>query len=578
MMQRIIMESVHLKNSLTSLRECHRIVMSVMRKFLFSILAFMLPLIGMGQTVTDVEVSQEEECFVVSYSVDVDSLELVLQVSTDGGKTFSGALQAVSGDLTDVPAGRRSIRWDVFADKNIVFRVIPCVDLGLSVKWATCNVGASKPEEHGGYYQWAGIKDVSDTAFILDKNSGPYYDRYLELYNKYERSYWLKGGDEKTIMDPEDDVAYIELGGGWRMPTKAEWRELKENCLWTWTSLNGVNGYKVQSNKAGYTDRWIFLPAAGYRSYEYIGDFGYDGFYWSSFLNERKTENAFVLTFNSDEIDSDEYELRYYGLSVRPVCSCVHNMECVTGYSPGAVANGWTNAYRCKKCGLYYEDMDGKFLIGHQEEYEAWRTKGEGMVVHKYVDLGLSVKWASCNVGASNPEGYGSYFQWAGTQDVSDTSIYLDWSNIPYHTGSDPNTGWTKDVTRYDPKSRSYVLNPDDDIAHVMWGGTWRMPTAAEWEELYYNCSWTWTTIHGVNGYKIQSRKTHYADNWIFLPAAGFRGEDGLAEFGNSCSYWSSSGVGCSLVASCMIVNDNINSRIDGAACFLGLSVRPVMD
>ena len=161
-----------------------------------------------------------------------------------------------------------------------------------------------------------------------------------------------------------------------------------------------------------------------------------------------------------------------------------------------------------------------------------------GLPTPTLVDLGLSVKWASCNLGASKPTEYGGFYQWAGTTDVSDTGIYLDWSNCPYHTGSSSSSGWTK-YTVYNKK----VLEPMDDVASVALGGKWRMPTDAEWMELLNtgNCSWTWTTIDGVNGYKVQSKKSGYTDNWIFLPAAGCRYSDTFGNVGSGGYYWSSS-------------------------------------
>ena len=102
------------------------------------------------------------------------------------------------------------------------------------------------------------------------------------------------------------------------MPTEAEWQELEDNCTWTWTKLNGVNVYKVTSNKAGYTDKFIFLPAAGGR---YKSDLYYVGSYanfWSSSLNEDGSSDAWFLYFNSDYHDL-VYDYRISGQSVRPV-------------------------------------------------------------------------------------------------------------------------------------------------------------------------------------------------------------------------------------------------------------------
>ena len=163
----------------------------------------------------------------------------------------------------------------------------------------------------------------------------------------------------------------------------------------------------------------------------------------------------------------------------------------------------------------------------------------------EYVDLGLSVKWATCNLGASKPTEYGGYYQWAGTKDVSDRKIKLGWSNCPYHTGSDGDSGWTKYNMNpsYGTVDNKTVLEAMDDAASVAIGGKWRMPTDEEWTELRNtdNCSWTWTTIDGVNGCKVQSKKSGYTDNWIFLPAAGYRYEGRLKNVGSQGQYWSSS-------------------------------------
>ena len=198
------------------------------------------------------------------------------------------------------------------------------------------------------------------------------------------------------------------------------------------------------------------------------------------------------------------------------------------------------------------------------------------------VDLGLSVYWASCNLGASKPTEYGDYYQWAGTEDVSDTGINLDWSYCPYHTGSDSGTGWTKYNTKssYGTVDNKTVLDPMDDAASVALGGKWRMPTDEEWTELRNtdNCSWTWTTIDGVNGYKVQSKKSGYTDNWIFLPAAGSRRGTDLSLVGSGGYYWSSSlnTGGPNLAWYVYFYSDNV-SRYRYNRCN-GQSVRPVSE
>ena len=196
------------------------------------------------------------------------------------------------------------------------------VDLGLSVKWASCNLGASKPTEYGGYYQWAGTKDVSDTDFNLDWNYCPYHTglHFLSGWTKYNTIESYGTVDNKTVLEAKDDAATVALGGKWRMPTREEWKDLcnTDNCSWTWTTINGVNGYKVQSKKPGYTDNWIFLPAAGYRDYGPLDDVGSHGYYWSSSLMSDKPSRAYYMGFYSGYFNG-YYGYRYNGLSVRPV-------------------------------------------------------------------------------------------------------------------------------------------------------------------------------------------------------------------------------------------------------------------
>ena len=195
------------------------------------------------------------------------------------------------------------------------------VDLGLSVKWASCNLGASKPTEYGGYYQWAGTKDVSATSIYLDWSNCPYHtgsDRYSG-WTKYNTKSSYGTVDNKTVLEPMDDVASVALGGKWRIPTDEEWTELRntDNCSWTWTTIDGVNGYKVQSKKPGYTDNWIFLPAAGFRYSDFLSDVGSFGSYWSSSLGTGNPNGAYGMDFYSGDFYRRNY--RYYGQSVRPV-------------------------------------------------------------------------------------------------------------------------------------------------------------------------------------------------------------------------------------------------------------------
>ena len=189
------------------------------------------------------------------------------------------------------------------------------VDLGLpsGIKWATHNVGATKPEEYGGYYalgETVEKKKYNWKTYKFCKDSGKTLIKYCT-----DSSYGTV--DNKTILDLEDDVAHVKWGASWRMPTRAELDELRNNCTWTWTTQNGVKGYKVTSKSNGNS---IFLPAAGSRIGTALFSGGSYGYYWSSSLYESGSYDAYYLSFDSgSSYDWYYYDSRSDGLSVRPV-------------------------------------------------------------------------------------------------------------------------------------------------------------------------------------------------------------------------------------------------------------------
>ena len=141
------------------------------------------------------------------------------------------------------------------------------------------------------------------------------------------------------------------------------------------------------------------------------------------------------------------------------------------------------------------------------------------------VDLGLSVKWASFNLGASAPEGYGDFYAWGETtpKDNYDISTYKWHGNNTY--------------TKYGTVDNKTVLDLSDDAARANWGGNWRMPTDADWTELWAECTTTWTTQNGTNGRLV----TGPNGNSIFLPATGYRKGASRYDIGSVGNYWSSS-------------------------------------
>ena len=221
--------------------------------------------------------------------------------------------------------------FSVFAQETTLHEY---VDLGLSVKWATMNVGATKPEDYGDYYAWGEIDLYYEDGYAQEELLTHWKgDKICYNWSTYK---WCNGSDRnltkycidnrfgiadnKTILDPEDDIAHVKWGGSWRVPTKAEQDELRDKCTWTWTTLNDINGYLITSNMEGYTDRSIFLPAAGQRSI-ILYSAGERGCYWSSSVSTDLgyTANAYYLGFSMDYIGWHLAE-RYHGHSIRPVC------------------------------------------------------------------------------------------------------------------------------------------------------------------------------------------------------------------------------------------------------------------
>lgn len=175
--------------------------------------------------------------------------------------------------------------------------VYVAVDLGLSVKWATFNVGATAPEELGGLYSWGETTEKKD---------------YSELYYSYYKNdqYDYIG---VNICGTEYDVARQLWGEPWRMPNRQEVAELTSKCKWTADTIGETKGYRV----TGPNGNSIFLPSAGYQNGTERQEVGTGGFYWSGSLNRDMTSAAYNINFRG--YDAEWTACRAYGFSVRAV-------------------------------------------------------------------------------------------------------------------------------------------------------------------------------------------------------------------------------------------------------------------
>ena len=318
------------------------------------------------------------------------------------------------------------------------------VDLGLpsGTLWATCNVGASSPEECGDYFCWGETEPKSEYGF---KNYKFSQNSKLTKYCT-ESIYGEQGNvDGKLFLDPEDDAATVNWGSEWQIPTYEQQVELRTYTTITWTTLNDVKGMLLTSKRNGNT---LFLPAAGGMYDTTLRYEGSKGYYWTNRVAINMSGNSFYLSFNTsttqDEWETSEWDGggRNYGYSVRPV-----------------------------------------------------RVKEE---VHEYVDLGLpsGTLWATCNVGARGMSEFGDYFAWGETEPKDEYT----WDTYKYGSGENAITKYCDDnKTELDPEDDAATVNWGNE-----WQMPSREQIVELVNEEYTTT--TWTTKEGFYGRLITSK------------------------------------------------------------------------
>lgn len=187
------------------------------------------------------------------------------------------------------------------------------VDLGLSVKWATCNIGANKPEEAGDLFAWGETETKNEYRW----SSYKYCKGTSQTLTKYCTDQNFGKKDNKTVLEKEDDAAQVKWGGKWRMATMEELKELLEKCDWIATSQNGVEGYIVKSKLNGNSIFLPSLPEPGERDDENHNKSWGCGYYWFSTL----WDNSPCELFFQGARDIIDYGggMRYLGKGIRPV-------------------------------------------------------------------------------------------------------------------------------------------------------------------------------------------------------------------------------------------------------------------
>mgnify|MGYP002516168309 CR=1 FL=1 len=238
--------------------------------------------------------------FATSFAISGNKLTIYISYTTAAYCSFFVQREYTLKDApTETPTPEVSVSYNA-------------VDLGLpsGTLWADRNVGADSPEDYGDYFAWG------ETSTKSTYNWSTY--KWCQGSSTSMTKYCTKSSygtvDNKTVLDLEDDAAYVNMGTEWRMPTYDEQKELRNNCTWTWTTQNGTRGYKV----TGPNGKSIFLPAAGYRDVSRLYYAGSYGYYWSASLIESDPHDAWYLFFDSGyRRTSDAY--RYRGHTVRAV-------------------------------------------------------------------------------------------------------------------------------------------------------------------------------------------------------------------------------------------------------------------
>jgi len=452
------------------------------------------------------------------------------------------------------------------------------VDLGLSVKWASFNVGASAPEGVGNHYAWGETEPKESYTWENYKWWTGSYD-VMSKYNPTDGLY---------ALEMEDDVAAVDWGDKWRMPTHKEQEELYNNCDKTLTALNGVSGYRMTSRKNGNS---IFLPL----------DPNVDPDFPMTFYSSRTlSSSGYACSVGMSETGSPYSgygNARSSGWLIRPVYGDIVPVQSIT-LDKDAISlavGDWARIYvsfvpsNASEQNVLWSSSDPTVAPVDQygqiqpvaagtatitaKSVDSGRTATCVVTVTpapEAVDLGLSVKWASFNLGATAPEEYGDYFAWGETAPKEK----YDWQTYKWCDGSETTFSKYNNNSLYGTVDNKTVLDLEDDAAYVNLGGSWRMPTEAEWTELRNQCAWNWTTQNGVNGYQVVASN----GNSIFLPAAGNRYSLYSGSEGTKGDYWSSSLYTDAPSQSCHIEFNSGNIDMLCIWRYDGLSIRPVTD
>ena len=497
--------------------------------------------------------------------------------------------------------------------------------------WAECNFGASSPEQYGNRYSW-GSQDESGytwASYFDTEDGGQTFLKYNTPTNEAQ--------NECEELDLADDIASTYYPGYifYRTPSAAQWRELQDECDWTYEELNGVRGARVTSRVNG---RSIFLPANGQYNGEVNPDYAYEycnqtGYYWtrSRFgdgTTQAREARAMSFALNDNNTFSSAtlvYSERRYGMAIRPVRYAAAESLTLSHTFLSALATegieqriAATVLPATANQAVHWESSDPSVATVTQTGFSTVvRSTGKaGMATitatakyddrgreltaqcyvlvygeasgrqdgHIYIDMGLpsGTKWAATNLGAERPEDWGNYYAWG------ETETKKTYSFATYKYAYNPNdiySGYTKYIldsnsSHYDGLSQ---LTTGDDAAFQNWGSHWRMPTKEQMAELTNTDYVEWSIIKLYEGTGndrwYQAIKSKFNGNMLLLPFAGYYSSAANGRWEGGLLYWSRSLWENNLFASWLRWYDlEQKNIIDGMGREDGMPVRPVLN
>lgn len=378
--------------------------------------------------------------------------------------------------------------------------VVDAVDLGIAYAhkdgslyklfWADRNLGALVPEDYGNYFAWG---ETKTKALFSQQNY---------VFGSVDNTNYNNTGG-KIILEAEDDAATVELGAPWRIPTAEEWEGMSSNTEWDWVERNGVLGYDVTAGNGNS----IYLPAAGYRFDDHLKNEAYDGRYWTS------TVCDCIHAYNFCFFDETGWRIadvlwRSNGGTIRPVCEsdAVWPESLTLSHTSLRIPAGSTVQLSASanpqgyETAIKWESSNQEVVFVSKNGRIRGKIQGKAVVTATFGNIRRSV---DVEVISPLPVDLGTIFM---AQNGTPYKLY--WADRNFGALAPEDSGDYFDL--------GIIEDPESDPVENSLGYEWRKPTREELDALRKQCSWTQTTLNGVDG----SRVTGIDGNSIFIPSA----------------------------------------------------------